>query len=94
MNSIEQIFLRQSERIKSAESQIFEATEVMYEAIDERIETLVGKTNYPCKYVILIGAIFINGDQDMGSFCSYKRFDCIDLTTNQRTGLMDDFYAE
>jgi hypothetical protein len=93
MNTIEQIFLKQADRIKSAESQIFEATEVMYEAINERIEELVSKTNYPCKYVILIGAIFINGDKDMGSFCSYKRFDVIDLASNKRTNLIDDFYS-
>lgn len=91
MNTIEQIFLKQEERIRSAENQIFEATEVMYEAINERIETLVSKTNYPCKYVILIGAIFINGDKDMGSFCSYKRFDYIDLETRKTTSLMSEF---
>ena len=93
MNTIEQIFLKQADRIKSAESQIFEATEVMYEAINERIEELVAKTNYPCKYVVLIGAIFINGDKDMGSFCSYKRFDFIDLATQKRESLMNNFYA-
>jgi len=93
MNTIEQIFLKQEDRIKAADNQIFEATEVMYEAINERIETLVSKTNYPCKYVILIGAIFINGDKDMGSFCSYKRFDYINLSTKERTSLMNDFYA-
>jgi hypothetical protein len=93
MNTIEQIFLQQADRIKSAESQIFEATEVMYEAINERIEELVGKTHYPCKYVVLIGAIFINGDRDMGSYCAYKRFDFIDLATQKRQSLMDDFYA-
>ncbi|PKK37128.1 hypothetical protein BWI96_07165 [Siphonobacter sp. SORGH_AS_0500] len=92
MNTIEQIFLKKADRIKSAANQLFEATEVMYEAINERIETLVSKTNYPYKYVILIGAIFINGDKDMGSFCSYKRFDCLDLSTQKQMSLMDKFY--
>jgi len=92
MNKIEQIFLSDERRIRDAPNQIFEATEVMYEAIRDRIEVLVSKTNYPCKYVILIGAIFINGDSDMGSFCTYKRFDYIDLATKVKTSLMDDFY--
>lgn len=92
MNTIEQIFLKQADRIKTAPSQIFEATEVMYEAINERIETLVSKTNYPCKYVVLIGAIFINGDKDMGSFCSYKRFDYINLETKEQKSLMTEYY--
>ncbi len=39
------------------------------------------------------GAIFINGDKEMGSFCSYKRFDAIDLRTSLRTNLMDLFYS-
>lgn len=93
MNTIEQIFLKQADRIKMASNQIFEATEVMYEAINERIEILVSKASYPCKYVILIGAIFINGDKEMGSFCSYKRFDYINLSTKEKTSLMDDFYT-
>lgn len=92
MNTIEQIFLHQKERILNAENQIFEATEVMYEAIDDRIEVLVKETNYPCKYVVLIGAIFINGDKDMGSFCSYKKFEYINLETNERKDLMAEFF--
>jgi hypothetical protein len=93
MNTIEQIFFKQADRIKSADNQIFEATEVMYEAINERVEELVSKTNYPCKYLILIGAIFINGDKEMGSYCSYKRFDCIDLGSNTSNNFMDYFYS-
>ena len=92
-NTIEQIFLKQADRIKNASNRIFEATEVMYEAINERIEHLVALTKYPCKYVVLIGAIFINGDKEMGSFCSYKRFDYIDLATQKRESLMNDFFA-
>jgi len=92
MNTIEQLFLKQADRIKSADNQIFEATEVMYEAIDKRIEELVSKTQYPCKYVLLIGAILINGDKDMGSFCTYNKFDVIDLTTRHRQSLLDEYY--
>ncbi len=92
MNTIEQIFLHQKERILNAENQIFEATEVMYEAIDDRMEVLVKETNYPCKYVILVGGIFINGDQDMGSFCQYKKCDYIDLETKERKSLMTEYY--
>jgi len=55
----------------------------MYEAIDERIKLLVSKTKYPCKYVILMGAILINGDHDMGSFTVTRRFEVLDLETNQ-----------
>ena len=91
-NTIEQIFLHQKERILKAENQIFEATEVMYEAIDDRIEVLVKETHYPCKYVLLVGAIFINGDKDMGSFCQYKKFDCINLETKERKNLMNEYY--
>ena len=88
MNTIEQIFLKQAGRIKSAADPVYEATEVMYEAIDARMQLLVERTAYPCKYVILIGAILINGDSGAGSFCSYKRFDYIDNTTKQRHSLM------
>ncbi|MGC5744010.1 hypothetical protein [Chryseobacterium sp. NFX27] len=92
MNTIEQIFLHQKDRILNAENKIFEATEVMYEAINERVEVLVKKTNYPCKYVILAGAVFINGDKDMGSFCEYRKFEYIDLETQERKSLMAEYY--
>lgn len=92
MNTIEQIFLRQKERILNAESQIFAATEVMYEAIDERIEVLVKHTNYPCRYVILVGGIFINGDKEMGSFCQYKKFEAIEVASGNRLPLMEKYY--
>lgn len=93
MNTIEQIFLRSEDRIKNAENRIFEATEVMYEAIDDRIQTLISKTSYPCKHVIIVGAIFINGDSDMGSYCSYKRFEHLDLETGQRASWIADFFV-
>lgn len=92
MNTIEQIFLHQKERILNAGNQIFEATEVMYEAIDNRIEVLVKETHYPCKYVLLVGAIFINGDKEMGSFCQYKKFDCLNLETGARRSLLKEYY--
>ncbi|HVF97902.1 MAG TPA: hypothetical protein VM871_11295 [Flavisolibacter sp.] len=93
-NTIEQIFLKQSGRIKSAQHKIFEATEVMYEAIDNRMQELVSKTDYPCKYVLMIGAILINGDSDMGSYCSFKRFEYIELETGERHSLLDACYEE
>lgn len=93
MNTIEQIFLHSKDRIKNAANPVFEATEVMYEAIDERIEVLVGKTAYHCRYVILAGAVFINGDRDMGSFCQYKKFDYINLETGERKSLMKEYYG-
>lgn len=84
MNTIEQIIFNKKERVLNAKTPIFEATEVIYEAIDKRINELVDKTKYKCKYVILVGAILINSDSDMGSFTEVRRFDVIDLTTKTR----------
>lgn len=91
MNTIEQILLQQKDRILSADNHLYEATEVIYEAIDKRINELVALTSYNCKYVILIGAILINSDSDMGSFSSTKRFEIIDLATNIRTNYLMQF---
>jgi hypothetical protein len=44
----------------------------------------VDKTTYNCKFVILVGAILINSDSDMGSFTEVRRFDVIDLVTKAR----------
>lgn len=92
MNTIEQILLKQKERILKATNPLLEATEVIYEAIDNRIQELVDKTTYNCRYVILMGAILINSDSDMGSFTSTKRFDVINLSTKERKSWMKEFY--
>jgi len=91
MNTIEQILLNKKERIVNATTPLFEATEVIYEAIDKRIIELVEKTNYNCKYVVLMGAILINSDSDMGSFSQIKRFEIIDLQTNERKNAIRHF---
>ena len=88
MNTIEQIVYKERDRITKATIPLHEATEVIYEAIDRRINELVEKTNYNCKYVILMGAILINSDSDMGSFTSTKRFDVIDLRKKQRRNIL------
>lgn len=89
MNTIEQILLKEKDRVLSAAIPLKEATEVIYEAIDRRIEELVAATQYNCRYVILIGAILINSDSDMGSFNCARKFDVINLKTNERQSLLN-----
>jgi len=79
MNTIEQILLREKDRMVNAKPPLQKATEVIYEAIDRKIEELVSLTQYNCKYVILMGAVLINGDSDAGSFTSTKKFVALDL---------------
>lgn len=89
MNTIEQILYNEKERVLSAEIPIKEATEVIYEAIDKRIEALVAGTKYNCKYLLLFGAIHINSDTDLGSFNEARKFEVIDLKTGIRTNYLD-----
>ncbi|HTJ52298.1 MAG TPA: hypothetical protein VL443_22710 [Cyclobacteriaceae bacterium] len=91
MNTIEQIMLKEKDRILKASIPLFEATEVIYEAIDKRINELVEQTRYNCKYIILIGSILINSDSDMGSYTATKRFEVIDLATNTRRDFISQF---
>ena len=93
MNSIEQIFFRADQRIKNAKNPVMEATDVMYEAIEERINLLVEKTDFPCRHVILMGGIIINGDHDMGSFCEPRRLDILDLETKTSKSFLDLFLS-
>jgi hypothetical protein len=91
MNTIEQLLLRQKDRIVSASQPLYEATEVIYEAIDARINELVERTNYNCLYVILVGAILINSDSDMGSFTETRRFDVINLANRERKSWLSEY---
>ncbi len=94
MNTIEQILLKQKDRILSANIPLQEATEVIYEAIDERIhkliEKLIEKTSFPCKYIILMGVIHINGDRKMGSFASVRRFDLINTENKEQRTVQEN----
>jgi len=89
MNTIEQIVLGRKDKILNDPSPIFAATEAIYEATDKRLNELVSKTKFNCRYVILMGAVLINSDSDMGSFTSTKRFDVIDPVTGERLDAMD-----
>ncbi len=91
MNIIEQILYQQKERILNADIPIYEATEVIYEAIDKRIFELIEATHYTCRYILLMGTILINSDKDIGSFSSAKRFDVIDLKKKATTDMLSLF---
>lgn len=89
MNTLEQILLKNEARIKNASMPLVEATEVIYEAIDERIHLLMGQTKYPCQYLVLMGGILINGDHDMGSFTELRRFEVHNLETGEKVNHID-----
>jgi Limiting CO2-inducible proteins B/C beta carbonyic anhydrases len=48
-NTLEQILLKQADRVLGAQERVVEATEVIYEAIAQRIDLLVSRTRYPCR---------------------------------------------
>ncbi len=81
--TVEQVLLRQRERILTAADRLKEATEVMYEAIAERIDLLVSRTSFPARYLVRFGGILINGDDGAGSFSSARRVLLTDLVTGE-----------
>ena len=90
-NTIEQIFLAGKDRILTAPDKLVEATQVMYEAIERRIDTLVARTKYPCAHLILTGAVLINADHETGSFASLQRLHYVDVHTGARQDLSGEF---
>ena len=93
-NNIEQIFYKQKDRIINASEPLLEATRVMYEAIESRIDILAEKTEYPCQFLILMGGILINGDHDMGSFNACQRFELVELVSGTRHDLIGKLKGE
>jgi hypothetical protein len=90
-NVLEQILLRQRERVLGARCRIVEATEVFYEAIEERLDLLASKTKYPCSHLFLMGGILVNGDHDVGSFCEVRRLVHVEGQSGSRRDLMSAF---
>ena len=81
-NIIEQILLKHKSRIENAEHPIFEATEILFNAIENRVYELTTKTDYQCKNIILVGGIIINSDYDAGSYFECRTFKIINTETN------------
>jgi hypothetical protein len=89
MNRIEQIFLAHGPRILTAANPVVEATEVMYEAIEQRIDLLASLTHYPCRYVLMMGGILINADHEVGSYSALRRLHLLDSATGEREDLLN-----
>ena len=70
---------------------MMEATEVMYEAIETRIDTLAARTEFPCRHVILMGAIIVNAGRDAGSFLSSRRLALLDPANGRREDLLTEY---
>jgi len=71
-NTLEQILIRAKDRVLSSAEPIVEVTEVLYEAIHDRMRMLSDQTNFSCQYILRMGAVLINGDYDIGSFSSFR----------------------
>jgi hypothetical protein len=86
-NVLEQILLKNADRILSSTCQIYEATEVIYEAIKERILLLLGQTTLNCRYLILAGGVVINSG-GTNSFSSTRIFHCIEQQSGAQKDLL------
>ena len=84
------LLLAHRDRIAGARCAMDESTEIMYAAIEKRIDVLALRTEFPCRYLVIMGGVLINSDHDVGSFCSFRRLVCIDLTTGQREDWLDE----
>jgi len=92
-DTIVQLFQENKARINHATYPIKEATEVMFEAIQERLHLLIteSKDEFEDKFVILIGSIFINVDAGADSCIAYRGFQTMDLHTNEVTDHLESF---
>lgn len=78
--------------------QVVNATDVMYNAIHDRIGRLVAMAinegTIHCRYLFLLGGIFINGDAGQGSFGAYRDFRVIvnpGKATQEESEMMEGF---
>jgi hypothetical protein len=90
-NTLEQILLQEKDRVLNAPQRIVAATDVIYEAIERRIDLLASRTKYPCQHLIIMGGVFINGDYDVGSFCDVRRLVHVNTATGARTDWLSKF---
>ena len=84
-DTIVQLFQKNKDRIVKEPYPIQEATEVMFEAIEERLQLLIAKSRaeFRGKYLILIGSVFINVDEGSEACIVYNGFKTTNLHTNE-----------
>lgn len=92
-DTIVQLFQRNKLRITRAKSQIREATEVMFEAIEDRLQLLITESHeeFAGKYVIYVGCIFINVDDGSESCIVNKSYKVKNLITKEITDHSERF---
>lgn len=92
-DTIVQLFQRNKQRIQNSKPEIREATEVMFEAIEERLHLLVQKSykEFAGKYVIYVGCIFINVDNGAESCIVNKSYQVQNLHTKEITDHSERF---
>jgi hypothetical protein len=99
METIKKLFYTNRHEINRRPWPIINATEVMYRAIDERISLLVSETilkpekGFNGKYLFMLGGIFINGDENEGSFAEYRSHRAIDPVSMHQTDLLSEFFS-
>lgn len=96
-DTIVNLFQSKKKQILRARFPIQEATEVMYEAIEKRIEILItkAKKEFKGKHLILVGSVLINVDQGKAAkSCIYNRlFKTENLHTGEVKDHLKDFRA-
>jgi hypothetical protein len=96
-DTIVQLFQKNKRRIQSKPKhlQIQEATDVMFEAIQERIQLLIIQSprDFNGKHLILIGTIFINVDDGAKPCVTYNKFQTTNLETQEVTNHLEGFKA-
>lgn len=91
MSALEQLLLRNTDRIKASDKPIFTVTDILYDTIEKQMDHLIANTEFPCRYVFQVGGVYINGDHDMGGFFAYRRIKCRDLESETTQDLLERF---
>lgn len=92
-DKIVELFQLHQSDIEKAPYPIQEATEVMYAAIEQRIQLLINRSidSFTGKSVILVGSIFINVDEGSEPCIAPRCFQSIDLQTKKVTDHLENF---
>lgn len=86
--TLEEIVLQNGEQILAAENRVKAVTEAIYAASEQRINRLLEQTEFPGKYVFVVGAVIINSDWQHGAFFEMRRFECLDISSKSVSNLI------
>lgn len=94
INFVQQTLFHASQRIQQSSDPIIEATEIMYETIDVKMQHFIQACDFLPRHVFILGMVLINTDADYEAHYQVRRLEHFDTQLQLKTNWLEFFQAK